>query len=54
MSREGLRDHARKQRQSDGSWEDDVDRFNFGDLLPTTFAVLTLAIPDEVLPIFQR
>jgi hypothetical protein len=41
------------QRQ-DGSWDDPSDRFNFGPLLPTTFAVLTLAIPDEVLPIFQR
>jgi hypothetical protein len=41
-------------QRSDGSWEDATDRFDFGPLLPTTFAVLTLAIPDEVLPIFQR
>ncbi|MHC5011665.1 MAG: prenyltransferase/squalene oxidase repeat-containing protein [Planctomycetota bacterium] len=43
------------QREGDGSWEEDYDRrFDFGPLLPTAFAVLTLAIPDEVLPIFQR
>ena len=38
----------------DGSWTDPKDRFAFGDLLPTTFAVLTLAIPDEMIPVFQR
>jgi hypothetical protein len=38
----------------DGRWQDELDKFQFGDLLPTTFAVLTLAIPDELLPIFQR
>jgi hypothetical protein len=43
-----------KQRAADGGWSDDVDQFQFGDVLPTAFAVLTLAIPDEVLPIFQR
>jgi hypothetical protein len=39
---------------ADGHWHDALDRFAFGDLLPTAFAVLTLAIPDEQLPIFQR
>jgi hypothetical protein len=43
-----------EQRRSDGSWSDEYDRFDFGPLLPTAFAVLTLAVPDEVLPIFQR
>jgi hypothetical protein len=52
--------HARVYRtfldtqREDGSWHDEEDRFSFGDLLPTAFAVLTLAIPDEALPIFQR
>lgn len=43
-----------EQQRADGSWHDDDDRFNFGDLLPTAFAVLTLSIQDELLPIFQR
>jgi hypothetical protein len=41
-------------QREDGSWEEQSDRFDLGDLVPTAFAVLTLAIPDEVLPIFQR
>jgi hypothetical protein len=47
-------DLLRGQRESDGAWNADYDRFEFGDVLYTSFAVLTLAIPDEVLPIFQR
>jgi hypothetical protein len=43
-----------RQQRSDGSWNDDTDKFGFGDVLPTAFAVLTLAIPDELIPIFQR
>jgi len=43
-----------QQREADGSWADEYDQFQFGDVLPTAFAILTLAIPDEVLPIFQR
>lgn len=43
-----------RQRRADGGWSDDYDQFDFGDILPTAFAILTLAIPDEVLPIFQR
>jgi hypothetical protein len=43
-----------RQRRADGGWDDPYDRFEFGDLVPTAFAILTLAIPDEVLPIFQR
>ena len=43
-----------RQRESDGAWEEDYDRFEFGPVLYTAFSVLTLAIPDEVLPIFQR
>lgn len=42
------------QQRTDGSWHDEDDRFRFPDELPTAFAVLTLAIPDETLPIFQR
>jgi hypothetical protein len=41
-------------QRTDGSWTDADDKFKFGDLLPTAFAVLTLAIPDELLPVFQR
>ena len=43
-----------KQKAGDGAWSDSDDQFQFGDVLPTAFAILTLAIPDEVLPIFQR
>jgi len=42
------------RQAQDGSWNDPKDRFGFGDLLPTAFAVLTLAIPDEMIPVFQR
>lgn len=43
------------QQRSDGSWADEEpEHYRFGDLLPTAFSVLTLAIPDELLPIFQR
>lgn len=47
-----------KQQKSDGSWDDfgmgGFQRFAYGPTLATAFAVLTLAIPDETLPIFQR
>ena len=43
-----------RSQHDDGHWSDDPDKFGFGELLPTTFAVLTLAIPDELIPIFQR
>jgi hypothetical protein len=46
-------DLLRTQR-ADGSWEDPHDDYKFGDLLPTAFAVLTLAVPDELIPVFQR
>jgi hypothetical protein len=39
---------------NEGYWEDDSDRFDLGKELPTAFAILTLAIPDETIPIFQR
>ena len=42
------------QQRIDGSWHDEDDRFELEDELPTAFAILTLAIPDETLPIFQR
>ena len=41
----------------DGHWsemETDRQRMDLGDLVPTTFAVLTLAMPDELIPVFQR
>ncbi len=38
----------------DGSWNDSGGRYAYGPVLATAFAVLTLAIPDEALPIFQR
>ncbi|MDJ0522216.1 MAG: hypothetical protein QNJ90_09100 [Planctomycetota bacterium] len=47
-------DLLRKQRRTDGSFEPDSGRYDYGPVLSTAFAVLTLAIPDEVIPIFQR
>ncbi len=41
-------------RQSIEGWWDDHDQFEFGPLLPTAFATLTLAVPDEGIPLFQR
>jgi hypothetical protein len=53
-----LPDLLDKQQKSDGSWDDHgtsgFQRFSYGQVLATAFAVLTLAIPDESLPIFQR
>ena len=44
-----------EQQNSEGKWTDsNDDHFLLGDVLPTAFAVLTLAIPDECVPIFQR
>jgi hypothetical protein len=43
-----------EDQRSDGSWFDEGDQHNFDDVLPTAFAILTLAIPDEQIPIFQR
>jgi hypothetical protein len=43
-----------KQRKTDGSFEPDSGRYDYGPVLSTSFAVLTLAIPDEIIPIFQR
>jgi hypothetical protein len=44
-----------QQQKSDGKWTDsNDDHFLLGEVLPTAFAVLTLAIPDECVPIFQR
>jgi hypothetical protein len=43
-----------ESQRSDGSWEDPSDRFAFGPTLATALAVLTLAIPDEAIPVFQR
>ena len=42
------------EQRTDGSWFDHTDKLEFGYVLPTAFAVLTLAIPDEQIPIFQR
>jgi len=39
---------------SNGSFQANNTRYDYGPVLSTAFAVLTLAIPDEVLPIFQR
>ena len=40
---------------NDGSFEREQGKFvDFGDQLTTAFAILTLSIPDEGLPIFQR
>jgi hypothetical protein len=45
------------KRLRDGSWDDNASmgqRYAYGTMLATPFAVLTLAVPDETLPIFQR
>lgn len=46
------------RRQRDGAWDDERNmggaRYSYGHALATAFAVLTLAVPDETLPIFQR
>lgn len=45
------------KQHADGSWDDEGTfggRFTYGPVLATAFAVLTLAIPDEPLPVFQR
>lgn len=45
------------KQHADGSWDDEGtfrERFVYGPILATAFSVLTLAIPDESLPIFQR
>jgi len=47
-------DLLRRQRETDGSFEPDPGRYDYGPVLSTAFAVLTLAIPDEVIPIFER
>ena len=46
--------HLLDRQRSDGSFEPDSTRYDYGPVLSTAFAVLTLAIPDEVLPVFQR
>jgi len=46
--------HLRRRQRNDGSFEPDSTRYDYGPVLSTAFAVLTLAIPDEVLPVFQR
>lgn len=43
-----------RQLEADGSFEPESGRHDYGPLLSTAFAVLTLSIPDEGLPIFQR
>jgi hypothetical protein len=43
-----------RSQHEDGRWDDPNDDYKFGDLLSTAFAVLTLAIPDELIPVFQR
>ena len=42
------------RQRGDGSFEPVDGRYDYGPVLSTAFAVLTLAIPDELLPIFQR
>ncbi len=49
-----LTDIMSQQRDSDGSFDKRDRRHDFGPELSTAFAALTLAIPDEGLPIFQR
>ena len=43
-----------RQLEGDGSFEPEAGRHDYGPLLSTAFAVLTLSILDEGLPIFQR
>jgi hypothetical protein len=53
-ARSVIPDMIEEKQQSNGSWDDSGDRYAYGPVLATAFAVLTLAIPDEALPIFQR
>ncbi len=46
--------HMMRRQTTQGVFEPEGGRYDFGEVLSTAFAVLTLAIPDEVLPIFQR
>jgi hypothetical protein len=52
------RELLEQQQRSDGSWDDagrmGGNRYTYGQTLATAFAVLTLAVPDEPLPVFQR
>ena len=43
-----------RQVRSSGAFETDSGRYDYGPVLSTAFAVLTLAIPDETIPVFQR
>lgn len=43
-----------QRQRADGSFEEERGRHDFGPVLSTAFAVCTLAIPDEQVPIFQR
>ncbi|MDJ0975503.1 MAG: prenyltransferase/squalene oxidase repeat-containing protein [Planctomycetota bacterium] len=46
--------HMIDRQTTEGQFEPEGGRYDFGPILSTAFGVLTLAIPDEVLPIFQR
>jgi hypothetical protein len=43
-----------ERQKSDGSFAPEEGRHDFGPVLSTSLAVLTLSIPDEVIPVFQR
>jgi hypothetical protein len=46
--------HLLERQTGSGSFEPEGGRYDYGPVLSTAFAILTLAIPDEILPIFQR
>lgn len=43
-----------RRQSQDGSFEEEGTKFDYGRVLPTAFAALTLAIPEETVPVFQR
>lgn len=46
--------HLISRQTNSGSFEPDSGRYDYGPVLSTSFAILTLAIPDESIPVFQR
>ncbi|MDA1196089.1 MAG: terpene cyclase/mutase family protein [Planctomycetota bacterium] len=46
--------HLLDRQVGSGAFETYPGRYNYGPVLSTSFAILTLAIPDETIPIFQR
>lgn len=46
--------HLLSRQTRSGAFEPDEGRYDYGPVLSTAFAILTLAIPDEAIPVFER